>query len=425
MKPLAQFLKSNLLPYQLRLVRDRSDKIVVNKSRRTGYTWTQALKLVLGSVSGRHSNIISYRFDSSKLVIDDCAFWIQELVAAGLTRKGDWQVNKSTIRYLPKSSTITALPCVPRVVRGKKGDIFIDEAAHIFLLPELMDASRPLQMWGGKVTLISSPFLPGLFSDFCESGSWSVHMTDIHRAVEEGLHQKICQIAALPHPTQEDSERWVQELISDAGKSAPQEYLCQTMSDNSGNWLSENSRFSPVQIIYPDSSLGYRYQTLEPHSIGVDVGASEAPTVISVVGAEGVLMVFEARGWMIPEVAQFVGHLITPTTRKVAIDTNGIGRGLADILVDAHGSIIEYAPNTAQWFATSCMGFLGRVWSGAVDIPNDPIILRDLGNTFLDSGKLKLRIRTDINGSRHCDSIPSLALAYQNQPPTESLIWER
>jgi phage FluMu gp28-like protein len=413
---LRALLKAKLLPYQYDLVMSQAVRLLVRKSRRTGYTWAQALRMVLQSASGRNQNVISMRFDASKLVIEDCAYWVQFLSDHGHTTLSAWDVQKNSIRHKRTGATIAALPCVPRLIRGRKGDVFVDEAAHVHSLADILDASRPLQMWGGRVTLISSPFLPGVFSDLSASGQWDVHKVDIYKACKAGLHRRICYESGLPKPTPEQTQQWITGLLEDAGRSASQEYLCQDVADVGGDWLTEASRLIDVPVVSPDVAHGYRFRLSESHSIGVDVGVSDAPTVISYVGADGLLQVMELRGQKLPAIAQFIKDSRTDYTTAIAIDTNGIGRGLADMLAEGCGELIKYCPNTSQWFASHCMRFLGRVWDGTATVSNDPVVVGDIKHTTLQAGKLVLQERTTSSGKRHCDSVPSLALAYQWQP---------
>ena len=415
-------LKS-ILPYQYRLLKDSSDRIVVRKSRRTGYTWIQALKMVLLCQQGRNQNIISYRENASKLVIDDCQYWIDQLVSEGLTAVRDWEQLRGVIRYKPRNTTIVALPCIPRVIRGRKGDVFIDEAAHIPdpLLQQILAAAKPLATWGGKITLISSPFASGTYSDICADSDWSLHTTDIHKATEEGLYRVICAESHLPAPTPDQCSEWVEQLIKSAGLFAPQEYLCQDLNNSSSNWLSISSTLSDTQIIHPNSPLCHHLATHEPHSLGIDVGVSESPTVISVANESGILQILEVRGWNLPQIEQLIKSLINDYTVSIAVDSNGIGRGLADSLADQH-PITVHAPNTSQWFSSQVTRFLSDVWLGTFSIPNDPTVLSDLNGVSMGKGKIQLSHYKTSEGNRHCDTIPSMALAYQYRPDSDQLL---
>lgn len=378
--------------------------------------------MVMDAENSQPWNIISYRFESSKLVIEDCTFWVNKLDELGLIEGRDWECLKESIRYIPTNTYIKALPCVPKVIRGKKGNVFIDEAAHIPQLKEILDAVRPLTIWGYGITLISSPYLPGLFEELCESGKWDVRSVDIYEAVDQGLYHKIQAELNLPEPSKEECGEWINGLLEDAGKSGVHEYLCQTVEDCSGDWISEASDIRDIPVIVPLQDIAnYSMTTRKKHTMGIDVGVSENPTVISVVSADGLEKMFELREKKIPEIARFIESLITPGTHKVVIDTNGIGRGLADLLSEKYPSKVVYAPNTSTWINTECVSFLSRVWSGEVSISSDPLVMSDFGAVEMVAGKLVFKQRVIDKQKRHCDSIPSLAMSYQHFPNSTDL----
>lgn len=296
--------------------------------------------------------------------------------------------------------------------------MFIDEAAHIppNLLDQVLTAARPLATWGGKMTLISSPFSPGTFSDLCQNPDWSLHTVTLHDAVSDGLYRVICQDAGLPEPTPESTEEWIQGLLKDAGVFAPQEYLCEDFRLGSSSWVSAESIVPPIPIVYPESPEGYQFREYNrAHSMGVDVGVSDSPTVITTFDQHGLTQILEIRNWNIPQIQQLIESMITDQTQAVAIDSNGIGRGLADSLSERY-PVVKHVPNNAQWFSSVVVRFLSEVWSGTVGITSDPLVLSDLGNTTMDQGRIKLS-STRFNGvHRHCDSVPSMAMAYQFKP---------
>lgn len=418
MGSLAETLRNKLTPYQYQLVADPADRIIVRKSRRTGFTWAQALRMVLLCMSGRNQNIISYRYDSSKLVIEDCTYWIDFLISQGLTQRKNWDMLKGAIHHRPSGASITALPCVPRVIRGRKGDVFIDEAAWIPELPELLAAVRPLQMWGGKLTLVSSPFMSGTFTDLCDAPGWSTHTVDIYDAVRGGLYHVIQSEAGMNPPTDSEVDAWVEELIRESGKSAPQEYLCQDVGLDVGGWITQDTVFVDVPVFRPESTVTHSLPSQVPHSIGVDVGVSDHPTVIATVGSSGLVSLVEVRGWTLPRIAELLASLVNDHTQTLSIDSNGVGRGLADELFERYPQITKHTPNTSQWLSKHAMGFLGRVWQGTASISSDPLVASDLANTGVSKGQLKFTPYRTHEGIRHCDSIPAMAMAYQYQPST-------
>lgn len=156
----------------------------------------------------------------------------------------------------------------------------------------------------------------------------------------------------------------------------------------------------------------------------MEVGVSESPTVISFFGAAGLVQILEVRGWNIPQIEQLIKSLVTDQTQTIAVDSNGIGRGLADSLAEQF-DITQHVPNNAQWFSSVVTRFLSEVWSGTMVISSDPIVLSDLAGTTMDSGRIKLTATTVGGKHRHCDSVPSMAMAYQFKPTDTDLhgVW--
>jgi phage FluMu gp28-like protein len=225
----------------------------------------------------------------------------------------------------------------------------------------------------------------------------------------------ICHESGQPKPTPEETKNWVDGLIKDAGVFAPQEYLCEDFKVGASSWISPNTILSPIPIVYPENPHDSAYRVYEAHSIGVDVGVSESPTVISFFGSEGLIQILEVRGWNIPQIEQLISTLITDSTQTVAIDSNGIGRGLSDSLGERY-QIIKATPNNAQWFSAVVTRFLSEVWAGTVTVSSDPLVMADFDNLTMDKGRIKMG-SSRVNGDyRHCDSIPSMAMAYQYRP---------
>jgi phage FluMu gp28-like protein len=146
--------------------------------------------------------------------------------------------------------------------------------------------------------------------------------------------------------------------------------------------------------------------------------------VISFFGRQVLLQIFEVRNWNIPQIQQLIESLVTDSTTTIAIDSNGIGRGLADSLSEKF-DITKHVPNNAQWFSSVVTRFLSEIWSGTISITSDPLVLSDLGNTTMDQGRVKLATTTIEGNQRHCDSVPSMAMAYQFKPTEDDIhgIW--
>jgi phage FluMu gp28-like protein len=413
-----------LLPYQLDWLLSDAPRELCRKSRRTGMTLTQSLKMVLRSAEGTDQNVVSLREDSSKLVLRDCDFWIDWLSEHGLTDRRDWDLQVTKVTNRSTGATITALPAVPRLLRGRKGDVFIDEAAWIPDLDKMLDAAKPLQMWGGRISLVSSVFpVPSLYSILSEDPGWSVLTVDIHRAVSEGLYRRICEVAGTPPPSPTDEQNWIDHLIQDAGSAALHEYLCQE-SQGDSSWITANTKLNPIPIVRVDDpgmvgTLGGLAVTDQAHSIGVDVGGSGTITSIAIANHDQILALIETTNLKQPEIATLLQGLINPFTRKVAIDTNGIGLGLFDALSGGYRDRLVSEPNSSKWFRSQCLSYLNAIYSGSFAGIADQTFLADHRGAIVSKGLVSLaRV-----GDRHCDTVPACAMAYQHRPESTGDIW--
>lgn len=120
-----------LLPYQKTWLGDKSPVKVVEKSRRIGLTWAQALDDVLkASTSGREGMdvlYISFNQDMTREYIDTCAEWAKKLqVVAGkvnedIFRDGDEREIKAFRIDFASGHKILALSNRPSNLRGKQG----------------------------------------------------------------------------------------------------------------------------------------------------------------------------------------------------------------------------------------------------------------------------------------------------------------
>jgi len=144
-----------LMGYQQRWVADSSPLKVVEKSRRTGFTWAEASDNVLTAASSRAANgqnvyYIAYNQDMTIEYIQACGMWAKAFnYAASEVEEGFWNsedeadkhIKTYTIRFPASGFRIVALSSRPSNLRGRQGTIVIDEAALHDQLDELLKAA--------------------------------------------------------------------------------------------------------------------------------------------------------------------------------------------------------------------------------------------------------------------------------------------
>ena len=242
-------LSSYLLPYQRKWLADASQRVIILKSRQIGATWVGiALRALLEALEWRHDvYVMSYRLDSAKEILTDISVWCDIFTAADAPINAEVTATRIT---LPNGSRIIALPASPEAVRGKRGSVYVDEAAVLPHDEALWQAVSPVIASNSRyrITLVSTPLgARGLFHRVWTEGGdrWSRHRVDIYDAVADGL------------------DRDVESLLADS--TAPEvEFLCSF--DVGGTYLSLD-RLLSLQLEDLDNKL-------PPHGlfIGIDLG---------------------------------------------------------------------------------------------------------------------------------------------------------
>lgn len=235
-----------LLPYQQRWTDDKSRVRIAVKSRRVGLSWTVACEAALEGIArdGNDTWYIGYNLEMAREFILDVGFWARTFASVNVAfEEGVWKDPDAGIEDADKILTfsvrfdsgyrVTALSSRPRSLRGKKGHIIIDEAAHHEDLKGLLKAAGAVVMWGGKsrIDIISSH--NGVESQFNEileevavgKRPYSVHRIPLDLAIRDGLFRRICDVNGWGW-TSEAEAAWVKELEVLYGDDAAEELYC-------------------------------------------------------------------------------------------------------------------------------------------------------------------------------------------------------
>ena len=200
-----------LLPYQKRWIEDAAEWKIAEKGRRTGLTWAEAADAALaaGTAPGEggcnHSYVGSGK-DMAREFIDAVAMWAGAFERAAsdvreeVLADGDRDITVFRVDFA-SGHHVQALSSNPSNLRGRKGNVTIDEAAFQPSLLEVVKAAAALTMWGGKVRVISthngdeSEFNELLADARAGRNDYSVHRIPLDEACEQGLYRRICQVA--------------------------------------------------------------------------------------------------------------------------------------------------------------------------------------------------------------------------------------
>ena len=452
-----------LLPYQKAWLADKSPVKVVEKSRRIGLTWAQALDDVLkASTSGRDGMdvlYISFNQDMTREYIDTCAEWAKKLqIVAGkvnedIFRDGDEREIKAFRIDFASGHKILALSNRPSNLRGKQGRVIIDEAAFVEDLPELLKAALALLMWGGQVIIISThdgaenPFNELIQDVRAGNLPYSLHRITLDDALSAGLYRRICRVTKQDW-TPEAEEAWRADLIKTYGDGADEELFC-IPRQSSGAYLTTGMieacmEAAPVLTWTPPAgdfvdwplpvaeryTKGWIAEQLEPllsglpkdraHFCGVDFGRSGDLSVFWPATEEKDLrlvppFVLELRNCphRTPQQILFAVLDALPRFSGVSLDARGNGSALAEAARQQYGpGRVREVMISEGWYRETMPLLKAGIEDKTLILPKDAGILSDFRSLRVMKGVARVpEQRTkDKTGGRHGDSAVACAM---------------
>ncbi|WP_051284323.1 terminase large subunit domain-containing protein [Desulforegula conservatrix] len=461
-------LADPLVQYQKAWAEDQSEVAIIEKSRRTGISWTEAgiTTLEASAKSGMNAWYIGYNKDMAYEFILYCAWWAKLYnLAAGEIEETeevfkDGDESKSILSFVIRFDSgwrITALSSRPANLRGKQGRVIIDEAAFHEQLGELLKAAMALLMWGGKVRIISTH--NGVDNEFNEvitevrSGKkpYSLHRVTLDEALEDGIYKRIC-IKLGKEWSPEAETRWRQNLIDFYGDASEEELFC-VPSKSGGTYLPIGlieARMNPdtpvVRIERTDafallpesereadiaewceemllpllSAIPETVQTV----FGEDFARNGDLTVVTPLMREQDLrlrppFMLEMRNIPFHQQAQILFFIVDrlPGFLGGVMDARGNGQYLAEVAAQRYGAgrIIQLMLSEG-WYLENMPPFKAALEDGSIyGIPADKDILADMRAFKVVRGVARIpeKRTTDAEGNkRHGDAGVSLALAH-------------
>lgn len=452
-----------LLPYQKKWLEDKAQVKVVEKSRRIGLTWAQALDDVLqAATSGRDGMdvlYISFNQDMTREYIDTCAEWAKKLqVVAGkvnedVFRDGDEREIKAFRIDFASGHKILALSNRPSNLRGKQGRVVIDEAAFVEDLPELLKAALALLMWGGQVIVVSThngadnPFNELIQDVRGGNLPYSLHRITLDDALAEGLYRRICRVTKEEW-TPEAEEAWRADLVKTYGDGADEELFC-IPRQSSGAYLTTAMiqacmESAPVLTWTPPAedfvdwplpvaetyTKGWIAENLAPlletlpqeqaHFCGVDFGRSGDLSVFWPATEERDLrlvppFVLELRNCPHRTQQQILFAILDklPRFSGVSLDARGNGSALAEAARQQYGpEQVREVMISESWYRETMPLLKAGIEDKTLILPKDADILSDFRSLRVVKGVARVpEQRTkDRTGGRHGDSAVACAM---------------
>jgi len=225
------------LPYQSAWVLDCSHLKICEKSRQIGLSYADSYDSVRKAAArgGRNVWVMSRDEAQAKQYIRYCKNWASILKHAAhelgeqlFTDRTGKAVQVQVLSFASGAS-IYALSSNPDAIVGKSGHVKLDEFALHREQRTLYAVAKPVTQWGGTLSIISTHRGIGslfyeLLEDVKQGGNpmgWSLHTIPIHRAVEEGLVERINKKTGRTDSRGEwlqrqraeciDEEQWLQE----------------------------------------------------------------------------------------------------------------------------------------------------------------------------------------------------------------------
>lgn len=462
---------SLLLGYQRRWMDDDSQLKIAEKSRRTGLTWAEAADAVLAASASRKAGGTNHFYVGSNKemaieFIDACAMWAKAFGKAAdeIYEEVLEDEDKDILTFNIKFSSgfkIQALSSRPSNLRGRQGNVTIDESAFHEQLAEVLKAALALTMWGAKVRLISTHNgVENLFNEIITDSRagkkrYSVHRITLDDACEDGLYKRICQIRGLAW-NQDAEDEWKANLLSDTAtkEDALEEYYCVPKQGGGAylsraliesrmvagrpvlrfegtpefNRLPEEARKSEMQAFCEEQiqPLLNQLDKTQRHCIGEDFGRSGDLTVLAPMAIAQDLrrhipFLLEMRNVPFKQQEQVFFYIVDrlPRFQFGALDARGNGQYLAEQAAYRYGANIEQVMLSQSWYLENMPKLKAAFEDDELSLPKDADVLTDLralqvikGIPRLPEGNTAKSNSSGKSAQRHGDAAIAIAMVW-------------
>ncbi len=411
-------------PFQKRWIQDRSRLKIVEKSRRTGYTF--------GSSFGWSLEALEYP--------DDCGIWISrsEKLAKqfskdyllGWARIINFAVETDYINFrnitagqadYPNGHKIIMASSNPDAVAGFGGKIGLDEYALNPYAERLYDIAVPAIMYGHRLEVISTHRGRGQFYHFVQEAKekdsdWSYHRANIKDAIADGIVQVVNNAKQKAGQKQLTDQQFYDEVRNScrSEESFLQEYMCQPADDINavlGYDLIRSCVASETSIIGKDGN-GRQY-------FGYDFGMTVNPSVMLRLEEtkDSKLVV---RSYKFMKEKRFanqkrLANMMMDKCHRGSMDAGAQGSQLAQELEEEYGDKFEGVMLTGSTMRAELANLVWRFFDeGRIVIPdNDDIIehLFAIKKEEREGSQPKIYSEATSNKDDHADFFWALALA--------------
>lgn len=458
------------MPYQQALMTSVAQHAVtvVEKSRRTGYSWAAAAIAMLTasaapSAGGSDVLYMGYNLEMAREFIDYVAEWARQIQPAAAVvsefiftdpERPEREIKAFRVEF-SSGFKVLALPSVPRALRGLQGLVILDEAAFHDDLDELLKAAFALLIWGGKVVVISThdgdtnPF--NVLVQDIRAGRKPYHLLrcTFDEALADGLYGRICLKSGATWSPEAEAI-WRAGIIANYGDAADEE-LHVIPSASSGSAIPSPLIEARMQdgipvlrlecnaefVHWPDhlrqahvrdwceqhmAPLLAALDPEAPHAIGGDFGRSGDLSVFWPLAIRRDLVratpfLVELRNVPFQQQEQVLFFLIDrlPRFRAGKLDARGNGQFLAERAMQRYGATrMEQVMLSEPWYREHMPPFKAAFEDAMIIVPRDRDVLSDIRSLAWVRGVIRIPERSTAStaGQRHGDAAIAGALAW-------------
>jgi len=411
--------------------------LVIEKSRRIGLTWGMAAYAALrasaaAEAGGQNVFYMGYDKDMTLEFIEVCAMWARafNLVHGDIEEEEVLEANEKGVKAFSirfaSGFRITALPSVPRALRGKQGIVIIDEAAFHKNVDEVIKAAMALLIWGGQVVVISthdgaSNAFNKLITEInAGKRAGQTMKIDFHDALDAGLYERVAMVAKTKGVDLPPKEEWVAGIYAAYGDDAGEELDCIPK-------LGSGSLLSIEDILaceHDDCGLPDLYSG-QPHYLGRDVARRRDGAVMKGMEMIGDVLWerdhYRERGATFAAQDAYMDWVFA--NRRLAqawIDQTGMGEKVVEDAQIRHGTsrvvgMLLTGPNRLDL----SMSLHRRVQERRIRFRKDPVTRADLMAIKKMGSEESGTIRIVNDGEVHADEFWAYALASRaaDMPP--------
>jgi len=438
-KPLSDGREPFFLSYQSAWSQDTHSRLLAEKSRQIGWTWTTAHGL-----ARRHA-LADYALDTwgtsrddlqAMLAVQDCKKFC-DILHAGASDLGlqvlDKRGSSGHVLAFANGTKYYSLSSNPDAQAGKRGGRVGDEFALNSDNRMLYGIMSPGVTWGGFIWLFSTHrgsenYFNTLIQEARFKGNkkrWHVYRVTLQDALECGFLYKLQSKLPANDERMDMDEQAYFDFIKDQSpdeETFAQEYMC-VPSDDASSFISyellDGCKYKPDVVWETDmaDAAGDLY-------MGVDVGRTKDLTCFWVVESFGGInftrSVITMQNKTFDEQEQVFYRLLSlPKMKRACVDQTGIGRQFAERAIKRFGRKVEGVTFTATVKETLAYPLRAALEDHTFLMPDIPSIVaafRSIRKETTSAGNVRFNGDRGTNG--HADEFwaATLALHAKSKP---------